>query len=99
LQVDNNYTAFDNILFRFLYKKMRPAMYRFDKYCPKPYDYLYINIDGRVTPCCDLPRHEVGNILKEDIDEIWNSENMQYFRKNQNDICGNCDALRLKQIG
>ncbi|MCF6150336.1 MAG: radical SAM protein [Candidatus Kuenenia sp.] len=99
LQVDNNYTAFDNVLFRLLYKKMRPVMYRFDKYCPKPYDYLYINIDGRATPCCDLPRHEVGNILKEDVDEIWNGENMRYFRKNQNDICGTCDALRLKQLG
>ncbi len=56
LQVDNNYTAFDHRLFRLLYKKLRPMMYRFDKYCPKPYDYLYINIDGNVTPCCDLSR-------------------------------------------
>lgn len=98
LQVDNNYTAFDNGLLRLLYKKLRPMMYRFDKYCPKPYDYLYINIDGKVTPCCDLPRYEVGNILKQSIDEIWHGENMQYFREHQNDVCGNCDALRLKHI-
>ncbi|MDQ1274169.1 MAG: hypothetical protein QG591_2799 [Planctomycetota bacterium] len=96
-QVDNNYTAFDNGLLRLLYKRLRPMMYRFDKYCPKPYDYLYINIDGKATPCCDLPRYEVGNILKQSINEIWNGENMHYFRKHQNDVCGNCDALRLKQ--
>ncbi|MCK6466997.1 MAG: radical SAM protein, partial [Candidatus Brocadia sinica] len=78
LQVDNNYTAFDNGLLRLLYKRLRPIMYRFDKYCPKPYDYLYINIDGKATPCCDLPRYEVGNILKQSIDEIWHGENMHY---------------------
>ncbi|MDE1889513.1 MAG: SPASM domain-containing protein [Planctomycetota bacterium] len=98
LQVDNNYTAFDNSLFRLLYKKLRPMMYRFDKYCPKPYDYLYVNIDGNVTPCCDLPRYEVGNILKQSLDEIWHSENIQYFREHQNDVCGECDALRLKHL-
>jgi len=98
LQVDNNFTAFDNQLLRSLYKKLRPMMYRSDKYCPKPYDYLYINIDGKATPCCDLPRHEVGNILKQSIDEIWHSENMQYFREHQNDVCGTCDALRLKHL-
>jgi len=98
LQVDNNYTALDNRLLRLLYKRLRPIMYRFDKYCPKPYDYLYINIDGKATPCCDLPRYEVGNILKQSIDEIWHGENMQYFREHQNDVCGNCDALRLKHI-
>ena len=98
LQVDNNFTAFDNQLLRSLYKKLRPVMYRSDKYCPKPYDYLYINIDGRATPCCDLPRYEVGNVLKQSIDEIWHGENMQYFREHQNDVCGTCDALRLKHL-
>ncbi|OHB92525.1 MAG: hypothetical protein A2Z57_07335 [Planctomycetes bacterium RIFCSPHIGHO2_12_39_6] len=98
LQVDNNYTAFDNSVLRLIYKTLRPAMYRFDKLCPKPYDYLYINIDGKVTPCCDLPRHEVGNILKQGIEEIWHCENMQYFREHQNDVCGTCDALKLKHL-
>ncbi len=98
LQVDSNYTAFDNRLLRALYKQLRPIMYRFDRYCSKPYDYLYINIDGKATPCCDLPRYEVGNILKQSIDEIWHGENMRYFREHQNDVCGNCDTLRLKHI-
>ena len=98
LQVDNNFTAFDNQLLRSMYKKLRPMMYRHDKYCPKPYDYLYINIDGKATPCCDLPRYEVGNVLKQSINEIWHGENMQYFREHQNDVCGTCDALRLKHL-
>ena len=98
LQVDNNYTAFDNRLLRFLYKRLRPAMYRFDRYCPKPYDYLYINIDGKATPCCDLPRYEVGNLLKQDVKNIWQSENMQYFRAHQDEVCGSCDALRLRHL-
>lgn len=98
LQVDNNYTAFDNRLLRFLYKRLRPVMYRFDRYCPKPYDYLYINIDGKATPCCDLPRYEVGNLLKQDVKDIWQSENMQYFRAHQGEVCGSCDALRLRHL-
>lgn len=98
LQVDSNYTAFDNSFLRLLYRQLRPVMYRFDKYCPKPYDYLYITVDGKVAPCCDLPRYEVGNILKQSISEIWHGENMQYFREHQNDVCGTCDALRLKHL-
>ncbi|MEB2308860.1 MAG: radical SAM protein [Candidatus Brocadiaceae bacterium] len=98
LQVDNNYTAFENKLLRFFYKQLRPVMYRFDTCCPKPYDYLYVNIDGKATPCCDLPRYEVGNLLNQSIGEIWNGENMRYFREHQNDVCGACDALRLKHI-
>ncbi len=98
LQVDNNYAAFDNEILRMLYKQLRPVMYRFDKYCPKPYDYLYINIDGKATPCCDLPRYEVGNILKQSLDEIWHGENLRYFREHQGEVCGNCDALRLKHL-
>lgn len=98
LQVDSNFTAFENGFLRLLYKKLRPVMYRFDKYCPKPYDYLYINIDGKVTPCCDLPRYEVGNILKQNLDEIWHGENLRYFREHQSEVCGNCDALRLKHL-
>lgn len=98
LQIDNNYAAFSNGLLRLLYKQLRPIMYRFDKYCPKPYDYLYITIDGKITPCCDLPRYEVGNIVKQNINEIWHSENMHYFRKHQDEVCGKCDALRLKHL-
>lgn len=63
LQVDTNYVTFRNNLLRTLYQQLRPALYKFDKYCPKPYDYLYITVDGMATPCCDLPRYEVGNIL------------------------------------
>ena len=79
-----------------MYKKLRPVMYRSDKYCPKPYDYLYINIDGKATPCCDLPRYEVGNVLKQSIDEIWHSENMQYFREHQNDVCGTLRRITVE---
>ena len=98
LQIDSNYTSFDNGLLRLLYKQLRPIMYRFDKYCPKPYDYLYINIDGKATPCCDLPRYEVGDMLKQSLEEIWHGENIQYFRERQNEVCGTCDALRLKHL-
>lgn len=97
LQVDNNYTI-GNGFFRLLYKRLRFVMYRFDKYCPKPYDYLYITLDGKVTPCCDLPRYEIGNILKQSLGDIWHGENIRYFRKRQGEVCGNCDALRLRHL-
>ncbi|MCF6158955.1 MAG: radical SAM protein [wastewater metagenome] len=98
LQVDSNYGAFGNGFIRLVYKQVRPVMYRFDRYCSKPYDYVYITIDGKVTPCCDLPRNEVGNILKQNLSEIWHGENIHYFRKHQGEICGKCDTLRLKHF-
>lgn len=72
---------------RLLFRKNRP--------CSKLYNYLYINNSGKVTPCCSLPRYEIGDLLSQSLNEIWNGSNFKKFRKKSNLICKDCDMLRL----
>ncbi|MBU0701765.1 radical SAM protein [bacterium] len=69
----------------------------FDRVCLRTDNYIYIDVDGNVTPCCNLRNLIGGNILKEDLSIIWHGEKMQQFRKNQTKICVNCDTLKYKQ--
>lgn len=55
--------------------------------CPRIYNMAYINIDGKITPCCILPKYEVGDIFKEALAEIWHSRSYTNFRKEQKRIC------------
>ena len=66
-----------------------------DKPCPKLYDYLYITYSGKATPCCSLPKYEVGDLLLQSLEEVWNNENFKKFRKNSNLVCDGCEMLRL----
>ena len=53
------------------------------------------NNQGKVTPCCALPRYEVGD-LAEGLQEIWRGKAMRDFRENQDSICGTCDFYTTK---
>ena len=48
--------------------------------CPHPWERIFIDYHGKVKPdCwCDNP---VGNILENQIDEIWNNKEMQTYRQ------------------
>lgn len=85
------FTGFKRILFGIfgglLYSKNKP--------CAKIYDYLYVTNSGKVTPCCSLPKYEIGDLLSQSVEEIWNSPNFKKFRKNQNSVCQGCDMLSL----
>jgi len=61
--------------------------------CPKPFDYVYINWKGGITPCCSLPTLSLHNILEENLQEIWRGPRFSHFRRNQRKICGTCDVL------
>jgi MoaA/NifB/PqqE/SkfB family radical SAM enzyme len=89
VQIDFIY-GFGRGLVRWLYRKLRPLMYRSDRVCPKTFDYLYVNNQGKVTPCCALPRYEVGDVT-DGLQEIWQGEAMRRFRADQERICGGCD--------
>jgi MoaA/NifB/PqqE/SkfB family radical SAM enzyme len=58
--------------------------------CPKVYDYLYITVEGKVTPCCGIPRYIVGDLLLSSVKEIWNGRLMKEFEDKQTDICQGC---------
>lgn len=70
--------------------------------CPMPFTTLAIRSDGAVSPCCVdwVGGTNLGNILQENIKDIWNGENMYQFRKMQlenrkheNPSCRNCELV------
>ena len=69
--------------------------------CSHPWDELVIGADGRAGLCCldyELEA-QVGDVTKNTIEEIWQSENMNWYRNkmlnldyNDIDVCKNCNA-------
>jgi len=63
---------------------------------------MYIHYDGAVFPCCYIyPEERVGNIAKQSLQEIWNSEKMVRLREahisgdlSNYRACRNCPAAR-----
>ena len=84
---------------RKIYRVLVPLMHQRGKHCLRVYNYLYVNLEGKVTPCCALPLWVVGDLLKEDLEDIWKSEKFENFRKHdfQRKICGECDVLEIRQ--
>lgn len=67
-------------------------------FCFVPWQSLVINSDGWVLPCCSdyFCTEKMGNILEEDISQIWNNSRCIKFRRqikhdiNSIDICRDC---------
>ena len=63
---------------------------------------MYIHYDGTVFPCCYIyPEEPVGNLKKNTLTEIWNSDKMVQLREahirgdlGQYKACQNCPAAR-----
>lgn len=99
IQVDfRPHTAFGGI-YKYLYHRLLPFLSLRGKHCLRIYNYVYINQDFDVTPCCGLPKLSFGNLLKDDLKTIWNNNNSQNFKnhKFQRKICGRCDVLEINQ--
>ena len=97
IRLDTNFSYFDGIA-QSVYKILRPIMYRFDKFCLKNFDSCYININGDVTPCCELPKKSFGNVKQGNLIRIWRSEPYQSFRKGFPSDCTNCDGIKLRML-
>lgn len=84
---------------RTYYRLLIPFMGLGGKHCLRVYNYIYINLSGYVTPCCGLPLWSVGNILKENVNSVWFGDKFKKFRNSnfQEEICGKCDVLELRQ--
>lgn len=83
-------------LSKFVFKLTNPFLHRFGKYCLRTYNDIYINVEGKATPCCGLPKHALGDAKEKTIKEIWNEPAFKNFRKNQLKVCGKCDVLKVK---
>jgi len=95
IRVDSiQYTLFDGIE-RTAYKILKPALHRFGRYCLRLYDYIYINQQAEVTPCCGMPKYSVGNLFEKELGEIWRGREFGYFREHHKRICGRCDLWRV----
>ena len=69
--------------------------------CPQPWVRVMVKYNGDINPCCGLlgPRLVVGNVHKDNIKDVWNSEMMKILREihkegryRENEICLLCAA-------
>jgi MoaA/NifB/PqqE/SkfB family radical SAM enzyme len=63
-----------------------------DRLCPYFVDAIYVNVDGEVSPCCQLRDISFGNINHDPLAYIW-EEGFKVWRKNPLRWCGDCDAM------
>ena len=67
---------------------------------------LSIHVNGDVVPCCRDPKGEeiMGNLLTEDLEEIWNGDRYMAFRQkiykgqDQINICKLCSSYPVSKI-
>lgn len=97
---------------RWLYDPMAFAQGRLKpKYCPDnecPWIYysLTILVNGDVVPCCRDPKgvEVMGNLLEQNIDEVWNGARYRDFRARINsdqrhvDICRLCSSYPASKV-
>jgi len=81
---------------KIIFKIGAPFLHRFGKYCLRTYNDIYINEDGKATPCCALPNLIMGDAKEDTLENIWNGINFKRFRKKQNIACGKCDVLKIR---
>lgn len=60
--------------------------------CAALYNYLFIDFDGKVYPC-ELLSEPVGDVKKQDIEDIWHSTSAHHWRKRigKLDCCRTCN--------
>lgn len=84
--------------------------WRFKQYCGMGFTRLFIAPSGAITPCVFIHR-KLGNIFDNNLEELWNSKEMDELRhivKNPKgkcsiceykDICCGCRAVALHRTG
>lgn len=92
---DRVYTGINGILYKH-FKRLLGM----DRHCIRLHDFVYINVEGYVNPCCALVDNRMGNLCGEDLKQIWKSAKYKIFRKNyyKTPWCSGCDFARLRQI-
>ena len=83
----------------YLYKHFKYFL-GMDRHCIRLYDFIYVNVDGYVNPCCAIVDTRVGNLCQESLLDIWTSKKFNNFRKNFRKYpwCSKCDFAKLSQV-
>ena len=72
---------------------------RFPHWCSMATNYVKIEPNGDVFPCCRGPRElKMGNVNEQSMKEIWNGERYREFRRRMHtkdypEVCKTCDVL------
>ncbi len=98
MQIDCIQGGIDKGITRSVYKATKKYLHKGGKHCLKTYDYCYVNVHGKVTPCCLLPNFVIDDLNTKSLEEIWNGEKFSHFRENESKICGSCDVMRVEML-
>jgi MoaA/NifB/PqqE/SkfB family radical SAM enzyme len=49
--------------------------------CLAPFERLYAEVPGDITPCCFMGAHRMGNIYESGVEAVWFSDQMQKLRR------------------
>ena len=85
-------------------KIMSEKKFSEDLRCNKPYEWVQVNNDGDVFPCCQIAqRYSIGSITKKTFEEVWNGKKYKEFRKglkngNPNPWCQSCNIYNGKRF-
>ena len=72
---------------------------RYPHFCSMATNYVKIEPNGKVFPCCRGPRElEMGNVNEQSIEQIWNGPKYREFRRRMHardypEVCRGCDVL------
>ena len=72
---------------------------RFPHFCSMASNYVKIEPNGEVYPCCRGPKELLmGNVNERSMAEIWNGDKYREFRRRMNakdypEVCSTCDVL------
>ncbi len=67
---------------------------RFDVLCLRTDNYAYVDVEGKVTPCCSLWHVKLGDLMTRDLAAVWDGPSWDDFFRRQKAVCGACDALK-----
>ncbi|MDP8248899.1 MAG: SPASM domain-containing protein [Candidatus Tritonobacter lacicola] len=71
----------------------------FDRYCLRTDSYVYVNVEGDVSPCCLLRAYKCGSLVDREIKEIWHGEGFARFRRSYPaGICSKCDMVKYNIV-
>ena len=72
---------------------------RFPGFCSMASNYMKIEPNGAVFPCCRGPRElQMGNVNEQSVEQIWNGDKYREFRRRMfardyPEVCRTCDVL------
>jgi len=68
---------------------------RGDRFCVRLDSFVYVDVAGRVAPCCLLRDHHLGDLRRQTLAEVWASPEARRFHgPRPHPACDGCDAFR-----